>query len=200
MLLVDARPPVHWSPDEVGQAVEKQQKRAGALVALVKARLEADYAVVRAELNRLAGGQASGRVAVLARNAMLAQEAVELQTLAAEVAAGEESKNADTSLRHMSGLSVFASQALDKAYDAAREEGKRANPVADLRRTIGLSPSDPGADDHDTGAMGHGGPSANVVDGAEDSAVALSPLRHPGEGVSGPPPPEFPAPSEKDQP
>jgi len=187
MQLVDARPPVHWSPDEVGQAIERQQKRAGALVALVKARLEADYAVVRAELNRLAGGQASGRVAVLARNAMLAQEAVELQTLAAEVAAGEESKGADTSLRHMSGLSVFASQALDKAYDAAREEGKCANPVADLRKTIGLSPSDPGADDPDTGAMGQGRPSANVLDGAEDLAVGRPPVDAPPASTFGPP-------------
>lgn len=217
MQLVDARPPVRWTEDEICQAVERQQKRAGALVALVKARVLADASVVRGELNQLAGGQASRRVAVLAHNAMLAQEALELQSLDAEVAAGEERKGLEASLRSMSGLSVFASQALDKAYEAAREEGKRANPVADLRRTIGLGVNDDPVDagssmgagstethgetvtgsagPHDRETMGQAGLMSILVDGTDDSCAVGPPLNPPGGGGLGPPLQELPTPT-----
>jgi len=136
--LIDARPKLHWTEAEVEQAVETQQKRAGALVALVRERSEATWSELRRELNEAAGGQASARVMVLAHHALRAHQALELQTLLAEMAAGEETKGADNGLRNQSGLSVIATQALNQAFEAARTEaGKRTSPTEQLMAKLG---------------------------------------------------------------
>jgi hypothetical protein len=148
LVLVDARPPVTWTAEEVELAVERQQKRAGALVALARERIEASWGEIRAELNQMAGGQASARVMVLAHHAMRAHSALELQVLLAEVGVGEEAKGADAGLRNQSGLSVIASQALNAAYDAAREEGKasRGSATDQLFGRLGVGQGRPGVD------------------------------------------------------
>ncbi len=146
--LFDGRPKLHWTEAEVQQAVETQQKKAGALVALVRERIEATWSEIRRELNEAAGGTASARVMVLAHHAMRAHQALELQTLLAEVAAGEhgEGKRADPNngLRNQSGLSVIATQALNQAYEAARSEaGNRSSPTAQLMNRLGVGQGQP---------------------------------------------------------
>lgn len=143
VLVIDARPKRDWTPEEVRQAVEEQQRKAGALVALVRSETEATWAEIRRELNELAGGQASARVMVLAHHALRAHQALELQTLLAEVAAGKhgEGQRADPNngLRNQSGLSVIATQALNQAYEAAKAErvvGK--SPTAQLLERLGV--------------------------------------------------------------
>lgn len=126
-MLLDARPRVRWTESEISEALEKQQRRAGPLVALVLARLESTWSEIRRELNEAAGGHASARVMVLAHHALRAQQALELTALLAEVAAGERDageKKGDplNALRNQSGLSVIATQALNQAYEAARAE------------------------------------------------------------------------------
>lgn len=140
VLLIDARPKMHWTEAEVEQAVEMQQKRAGALAALVRERTEATWAELRRELNEAAGGRASSRVMVLAHHAMRAHQALELQTLLAEVSAGEEATSAANNLRNQSGLSVIATQALNLAFEAARAEaGKTAgSPTEQLMTRLGV--------------------------------------------------------------
>lgn len=142
LTLVDSRQPVTWTTEEVSQAVERQQKRAGALVALARERIEASWERIRAELNQIAGGQASTRVMVLAHHAMRAHSALELQTLLTEQAVGEESKGAEGNLRNQAGLSVVATQSLNAAYEAAREEGKaqKGSPTEQLLTRIGARP------------------------------------------------------------
>lgn len=145
VLLIDARPKMHWTEDEVEQAVESQQKRAGALVALVRERTEATWAELRRELNEAAGGQASARVMVLAHHAMRAHQALELQSLLAEVAAGEEATSAANNLRNQSGLSVIATQALNLAFEAARAEAGKAagSPTEQLMTRLGVGRGGP---------------------------------------------------------
>jgi hypothetical protein len=126
-MLLDARPRVRWTESEISEALEKQQRRAGPLVALVLTRLESTWSEIRRELNEAAGGHASARVMVLAHHALRAQQALELTALLAEVAAGERDageKKGDplNALRNQSGLSVIATQALNQAYEAARAE------------------------------------------------------------------------------
>ena len=94
------------------------------MVQRVRERTEASWQTVRAELNRLAGGAASGRVMILAHHALRAHQALELQTLAAGQAFGVEDLLAEKHMRNQAGLAVVASDALNKAYEAAREEGK----------------------------------------------------------------------------
>lgn len=161
--LIDARPKLRWSEAEVQQAVETQQKKAGALVALVRSEIEATWAEIRRELNQLAGGQASTRVMVLAHHAMRAHQALELQTLLAEVAAGEhgEGKRADPNngLRNQSGLSVIATQALNQAYEAARAEqgSNAASPVDGLRARLRASAEVAASPPVSTGGVGSNG-------------------------------------------
>jgi hypothetical protein len=153
-MLLDARPRVRWTEEEVAQAIEKQQRRAGPLVALVIARLEETWLEIRRELNEAAGGKASARVMVLAHHALRAQQALELTALLAEVAAGERDageKKGDplNALRNQSGLSVIATQALNQAFEAAKAEaGKRESPTDQLMARLG-----------------HGGPKVTPVQG-----------------------------------
>lgn len=125
--LLDGRPKMHWTEAEVEEAAKEQQQKAGPLVALVRDRIEATWSEIRRELNETAGGQASARVMVLAHHAMRAHQALELQSLLAEVDAGGNGRakaDPNNGLRNQSGLSVIASQALNQAYEAARAEGK----------------------------------------------------------------------------
>jgi hypothetical protein len=177
--LFDGRPRIHWTEAEIQQAVETQQKKAGALVALVRERIEATWSEIRRELNEAAGGAASTRVMVLAHHAMRAHQALELQTLLAEVAAGEhgDGKRADPNngLRNQSGLSVIATQALNQAYEAAREEHKAntGSPTDQLLSRLGV---------------GRGAPP--VLDSRSDPP----PPEAPRGVVLEPPPPSIPAP------
>lgn len=177
--LIDARPKLQWSEAEIEQAVEEQQKKAGALVALVRAETEAAWADIRRELNEAAGGTASRRVMVLAHHALRAHQALELQTLLAEVAAGrpEGSKGLDPNngLRNQSGLSVIATQALNSAFEAARAEAKlnQGSPTEQLMTRLGV-----------------GGPRQNISE-----VPGSSPFDPGGVVASGSPLPSIPAPT-----
>lgn len=147
VLVIDARPRLEWSEAEIQQAVETQQKKAGALVALVRSETEATWAEIRRELNEVAGGRASARVMVMAHHALRAHQALELQTMLAEVAAGktmDELKADAHGQRNQSGLSVIATQALNQAYEAARSEaGNRSSPTEQLMNRIGVGRGTP---------------------------------------------------------
>lgn len=141
--IVAANPPRNWTPEEVQQAVESQQQKAGPLVALVRDRIEATWSEIRRELNEAAGGQASARVMVLAHHAMRAHQALELQSLLAEVDAGGNGRakaDPNNGLRNQSGLSVIATQALNQAYEAARAEAKQnqGSPTQQLMSRLGV--------------------------------------------------------------
>lgn len=141
--LLDARPRLQWSEAEIEQAVKEQQRKAGALVALVRSETEAAWADIRRELNEAAGGTASRRVMVMAHHALRAHQALELQTLLAEVAAGghaTKGQSAENGLRNQSGLSVIATQALNQAFDAARAEAKlnQGSPTEQLMTRLGV--------------------------------------------------------------
>lgn len=148
VLVIDARPRLEWSEVEIQQAVETQQKKAGALVALVRSETESTWAEIRRELNEVAGGQASARVMVMAHHALRAHQALELQTMLAEVATGksmDELKADMHGLRNQSGLSVIATQALNQAYEAARSEaGSRKSPTEQLMARLGVGGAGPG--------------------------------------------------------
>lgn len=142
VLVLDARPKVEWTELEIAEAVKAQQRKAGALVALVRSETEAMWAEIRRELNEVAGGQASARVMVMAHHALRAHQALEVQTMLAEVAAGKslDDLRADAhGQRNQSGLSVIATQALNQAYEAARGEAntKAATPAQQLMARLG---------------------------------------------------------------
>ena len=123
--LLDGRMPL-FSPEQVAKAEEELTRKAGPIVARVWERTEESFAAVRAELNQRAGGQASARVMLLAHHALRAQQALELQTLAAARAFGDEQNdNTDKHTRTQAGLAVVATDSLNKAYAAADEEGER---------------------------------------------------------------------------
>lgn len=141
--LIDGRPKMHWTEAEVEEAAKEQQRKAGPLVALVRDRIEATWSEIRRELNETAGGQASARVHVLAHHAMRAHQALELQTLLAEVDAGGNGRaksDPNNGLRNQSGLSVIATQALNQAYEAARAEAKQnqGSPTQQLMTRLGV--------------------------------------------------------------
>lgn len=149
LTIVDGRP-VRFSEGEVAQAEADHALRAGAQVESVRAKVAEAFQAVRADLNATAGGQASPRVMVLAHHAQLAHQALVLQSLAAEKAFGEEAKLQDNALRNTAGLSVVATDALNKAYEAAREEGKAKQPTGlpGLMASIGVGQPGPGS--HET--------------------------------------------------
>lgn len=144
--LLDARPRQSWTVDEVEEALERHRQRSGPLVAFVEAQVESQWERLRAELNRVAGGQASDRVMTLARYAMCANLAVELQATRAKVAVGEEAKTADAAVRDFSGLTAVAAARLTEAFALAEAEGKRANPVEQTFSFIGVGQGGPGVD------------------------------------------------------
>ncbi len=121
--VMDARPK-RFTPAEVEEALERQEKKAGAVVAHVFDRTEQSWAEVRRELNAIVAGGASARVMILAHHSLRAHQALELTTLAAARAFGEEQELADKHMRNQAGLAVVATELLNKAYEAAREEAK----------------------------------------------------------------------------
>lgn len=187
VLVLDARPKVQWTEKELADAVEAQQRKAGALVALVRSETEAMWAEIRRELNEAAGGQASARVMVMAHHALRAHQALEVQTLLAEVAAGkslDELKADVHGQRNQSGLSVIATQALNQAYEAARAEAKQnqGSPTQQLMSRLGVGAARPnvtpvqGRSAETHGSSGTQG--GSVPPGLE--LGTLSPLRPPG--------------------
>lgn len=140
LAIVDARA-AQFTPEQVEQAEKRLAERAGPLVARVWERTEATWVEVRAELNQVAGGQASARVMAIAHNALRAAQALELQTLAAARAFGEETEQNEKHMRNQAGLAIVATDALNKAYEIAREEGKAAQgqgPVGQLMGKLGI--------------------------------------------------------------
>lgn len=142
--VLDGRVP-RFSAAEVEEAALKLEERSGAVVQQVRARTEASWQEVRGELNRLAGGQASARVMVLAHHALRAHQALELQALAVGKAFGAEDDLAEKHMRNQAGLAVVASDALNKAYEVAREEAKAnaGSPTEQLLTRLGVASSDP---------------------------------------------------------
>lgn len=168
MSVLDGRAP-RFSPTEVEEAALKLEEKSGAVVQRVRERTEASWQTVRSELNRLAGGEASARVMVLAHHALRAHQALELQALAAGQAFGTEDLLAEKHMRNQAGLAVVASDALNKAYEAAREEGKanKGSPTEQLLTRLGV-----------------GGP-------------ARVPISPPGVGDEGAPTPSIPSPEKE---
>lgn len=199
VLVLDARPKVQWTEQELADAVEAQQRKAGALVALVRSETEAMWAEIRRELNNAAGGQASARVMVMAHHALRAHQALEVQTLLAEVAAGkslDELKADAHGQRNQSGLSVIATQALNQAYEAARAEAKQnqGSPTQQLMTRLGVGSAAPKVTPvQDGSVVTHG--SGETQGGSVPPGLelgTLSPLATPGGDQLGSPPVSIP--------
>lgn len=122
--LVDARPPTNWTVADVEDALERHKARSGPLVAFVAASVSEQWARIRSELNRIAGGQASDRVMASAYYAEQANYAVALQRTRVEAAVGEDAKNADSAVRDFTGLTAVAAARLNEAFDLAEREAK----------------------------------------------------------------------------
>lgn len=139
-------------------------------MALVRQRSEESWAKVRSELNQIAG-EASAKTMIHAHHALLAHEALVMQRLAAGKAYGVGDDLAEKHMRNAAGLAVVASDALNKAYESAREDAKArsSGPVGQLMTRIG----------------------------ATTEVKPEPPISPPGEGLSGAPPSQTSAP-EKD--
>jgi hypothetical protein len=168
MQVMDARTP-RFTPEQVAASIEQHEKRAGAVCEHVMARTEQSWAEVRRELNSIVAGGASARVMILAHHSLRAHQALELTTLAAARAFGEEQELADKHMRNQAGLAVVATDLLNRAYEAAREEARAlraSNPVDDLsarlaageaqREVLPSSPVDP------PGGVSSGAPSPSI--------------------------------------
>lgn len=146
-----------FTEEEIAEAEAKMVKRAGPVVARLRQRTEAIWELILAELNGRAGGQSSARTTVLAHHALRAHTALELQTMLAEVSAGQDRDGSDRAFRSLAGLAVVASDLLNKAYAAATEEGKakaaKVEPVDALMATLGVSEG-PGSVPGSTGGVG----------------------------------------------
>ncbi len=130
MTLLDVRPPTSFTRREEDEALEKLATVAGPATAGIVRRVSESFDAVRAELNELAGGQASARVMTLAHNAQRTQLAVELQTTVSVsahgryVANGGDKGQTEKGLSKLAGICAFATDLLNKAYEAARSEAK----------------------------------------------------------------------------
>jgi hypothetical protein len=130
--VLDARPPALFSLAEEDDALEQLARKAGPATAGIVRRVATAFESYRCELNQTAGGQASDHVMLLAHNAQRAQVAVELQTSISAMAHGSYVANdgdkgqAEKGLHRLVGICAFATDLLNKARDAAREEGKAA--------------------------------------------------------------------------
>lgn len=138
--VLDGRAP-RFSAEQVEKAHAELEQASGPVVEHVRARAEASWELVRADLNRVAGGEASPRVMVIAQHALMAHEALVLQRLAAGRAYGTGDDLAEKHMRNSAGLAVVATDALNKAYEAAREEGKanKGGAVGGLLTRIGAA-------------------------------------------------------------
>lgn len=142
LAVLDGRAP-GFSPEQVEEALKVAAERSGPVVALVRARSEESWAKVRSELNQVAKGQASARTMIHAHHALRAHQALELQHLSAGVAYGTGDDLAEKHMRNAAGLAVVASDALNKAYESAKEDAAaRAGetPTQQLLTRIGASP------------------------------------------------------------
>lgn len=178
LTLLDARPQTSFTRREEDEALEKLANVAGPATAGIVRRVSESFDAIRAELNERAGGQASDRVMTLAHNAQRAQLAVELQTTVSVsahgryVEAGGDKGQTEKGLSRLVGICAFATDLLNKAYEAAKAEaGSKASPTDQLMARIGV-----------------GKPAREVP--------ALSPLTPPGGDQFGSPPPSIPAPLE----
>lgn len=151
--VADFRPATVFTPEEHDAALAELARRAGPATEGVVVRVNESFGGVRAELNALAGGQASNRVMLLAHQAQRAQLAVELQAQVSAVEhgrfAGGDDKPKVTEalskgLRNMVGMCAFAADLLNKAHAAATEEGagKKPDATAQLLTAIGVGSSE----------------------------------------------------------
>jgi hypothetical protein len=140
--VLDGRTP-GFTPEQVEEAERKLAEASGPVVARVRGRTEESWGKVREELNAVAGGEASARVMVLAHHALRAHQALELQALAAGKAFGIGDELAEKHMRNQAGLAVVASDALNAAYEAAREEGKtnKGSPTEQLMARLQVHPA-----------------------------------------------------------
>lgn len=120
--LLDVRMPEQWGAEEVAAALQQHRDRSGPLVAYVRARHDEQWAELRRDLNRAAGGQASARVMALAHFAQRCSLLSEIQQARAEQFAGEEGKGADGAIRDAAGLASVAAARLNDAYTQAERE------------------------------------------------------------------------------
>jgi hypothetical protein len=141
LAVLDGRAP-GFTPEQVEAAEKQLAERSGPVVARVRGRTEESWQRIRAELNQVAGGQASARVAVLAHHALRAHQALELQALSAGLAFGTGDELAEKHMRNQAGLAIVASDALNKAYEVAREEAReqKGSPTEQLLTRIGARP------------------------------------------------------------
>jgi hypothetical protein len=146
LVLLDVRPPARpFGAEEQQAALDKLARAAGPATAAIESAVADGFAAYRAELNALAGGQASARVMILARNAELAQLATELQASisrgrhGAYVEAHDEGQT-EKGLRNLVGLCAVATDLLNKATEAAKEEGKAVaqSPTDQLMTRLGV--------------------------------------------------------------
>lgn len=144
--VLDGRAP-RFTPEQVETALLDLEQASGPIVELVRAQVESSWELIRADLNRVAGGEASPRVMVIAQHAQMAHEALILQRFASGKAFGAGDELAEKHMRNAAGLAVVATDALNKAYEAAREEAKarQGGAVGGLLTRIGASsaPSPP---------------------------------------------------------
>lgn len=147
LAVLDGRAP-GFTPEQVEEAEKQLAERSGAVVARVRGRTEESWGRIRGELNQVAGGQASARVMVLAHHALRAHQALELQALSAGLAFGTGDELAEKHMRNQAGLAIVASDALNKAYEAAQEEGRaqKGSPTEQLMTRLGVAgqSADPG--------------------------------------------------------
>ncbi len=178
-----------FTPEEIDAAEAKMVKQAGPVIARLRQRTEAIWELILAELNGKAGGQSSARTTVLAHHALRAHTALELQTMLAEVSAGQDRDGSDRAFRSLAGLAVVATDLLNKAYAAATEEGaakakaQSGGPVGELMGRLGVT------------ASGHEPPLGGTATGGETPGVGAevptdSPFVPPGPSHLGPPAPK----------
>lgn len=138
--IVDGRVP-RFTPEQTEAELKKFETRSGPIVALVRTRSEQSWERIRGELNAMAGGQASARVMVMAHHALRAHQALELQSLAAGLAFGTGDELQEKHMRNQAGLAVVATDVLNKAYEAAREEARASQGSAtdQLMQRLGVT-------------------------------------------------------------
>ena len=177
--VVDCRPPTVFSAAEHDAALADLARRAGPATEGVVVRVNESFSAVRAELNELAGGQASSRVMLLSHTAQRAQLAVELHAQVSAVEHGRFASGEDKTkqlealskgLRNMVGMCAFAADLLNKAHAAATEEGKAKRPNAheQLLTTLGVAVQT-SSPDRTPGVGSFGSPSASIPAPSEET-------------------------------
>lgn len=147
LILIDARPPRQlFGPEQQQEALEKLQRKAGAATAGIEAAVAEAFCALRAELNEMAGGEASATVMVMARNAELTQLAAELQASISKGSFGvyvDEPDNGqlEKGLQRLAGICAVANDLLLKAKETALAEGKakKGSATEQLFARIGAS-------------------------------------------------------------